>query len=253
VRIPVRMVQPGRTRGWVHLVGAPVDLPAILASSSGGSIWHSPSGRMRSAGEPEEPLPAGGVALAAPVPSLARAPPGPVVCEVPDGLLREDDPIELDADLGTLDLPSVQEVPVVTCFLERADGRILLLRRSEKVGSFQGRWAAVSGYLESEDPFARALTEIREETSIDQSAVELARRGAKLYARDRDRVYAIEPFRFRVPDPRVTLDWEHTESRWILPEELPQFETVPRLEEAWLRVAGPAPRPVDREGRSEAI
>jgi hypothetical protein len=162
-----------------------------------------------------------------------------VVSDVPTQVLREGDLVEVDADRGTIELPELQQIRVVTSFLQRADGRILLLRRSEKVGSFRGRWAAVSGYLDSQDPLDQALTEIREETSIGGGDVALARKGATLYARDESRVYAIEPFRFRVVEPTVTLDWEHTESRWVLPEELVQFETVPRLEEAWLRVAGP--------------
>ena len=52
---------------------------------------------------------------------------------------------------------------VVTAFLI-ADKKILLLRRSEKVGTHKGKWAAVSGYLEgSEDPLQRAQIEIQEE------------------------------------------------------------------------------------------
>ena len=53
---------------------------------------------------------------------------------------------------------------VVTCFLE-SDGEILLLRRSQQVGSYHGRWAGVSGYVET-TPDEQALTEITEETSL---------------------------------------------------------------------------------------
>jgi 8-oxo-dGTP diphosphatase len=44
----------------------------------------------------------------------------------------------------------LQEKKVVTCFLE-SNGAILILRRSELVGSYQGRWAGVSGYIEQEN------------------------------------------------------------------------------------------------------
>ncbi|MCL0057688.1 hypothetical protein M1N05_01270 [Dehalococcoidales bacterium] len=40
------------------------------------------------------------------------------------------------------------EKKVVTCFLE-SDGEILILRRSAQVSSYQGRWAGVSGYIET--------------------------------------------------------------------------------------------------------
>ena len=42
----------------------------------------------------------------------------------------------------------LQEKRVVTCFLE-SEGEILILYRSEQVGSYQGRWAGVSGYVET--------------------------------------------------------------------------------------------------------
>ncbi|ELK44964.1 translation initiation factor aIF-2B subunit alpha, partial [Haloferax sp. BAB-2207] len=38
---------------------------------------------------------------------------------------------------------------VVTVFL-RHDGRVLLTRRSDAVGTYQGRWAGVSGYVEGD-------------------------------------------------------------------------------------------------------
>ncbi|GAI08379.1 unnamed protein product, partial [marine sediment metagenome] len=44
-------------------------------------------------------------------------------------------------------------------------GEILLLRRSERVGSYRGRWAGVSGYIEK-TPDEQAMVEIEEETSL---------------------------------------------------------------------------------------
>jgi hypothetical protein len=50
-------------------------------------------------------------------------------------------------------MPRAPRTEVVTAFVTR--GReILVLRRSERVRTYAGRWAAVSGYLESEDPLA---------------------------------------------------------------------------------------------------
>ena len=53
---------------------------------------------------------------------------------------------------------------MVTCFLE-SRGQILLLCRSERVGTYQGRWAGVSGYIEG-PPDVQALVEIDEETGL---------------------------------------------------------------------------------------
>lgn len=60
---------------------------------------------------------------------------------------------------------SLQDRNVVTCFLE-SEGEILILRRSERVGSYQGRWASVSGYIET-TPDKQALVEILEEIALE--------------------------------------------------------------------------------------
>ena len=47
--------------------------------------------------------------------------------------------------------------------------QILILKRSNSVKSFQGRWSGVSGYLEGiEDPLYRAYIEIKEETGLSE-------------------------------------------------------------------------------------
>ncbi|MFI5418718.1 MAG: NUDIX domain-containing protein [Candidatus Lutacidiplasmatales archaeon] len=160
-------------------------------------------------------------------------PPLPTVSGVDFELLREGDRVDVDGTAGALELPGVTEVPVVTAFLERRDGRILLMRRSDKVGSFQGRWAAVSGYVEQRPAREQAVREVGEETGIHETDLRLEREGAPLRTRQDDRVYTVHGFRFRVEDPEVRLDWEHTEFEWVHPVEISRRPTVPKLGEVW--------------------
>ena len=129
---------------------------------------------------------------------------------------------------------------VVTCFLER-DGKIILLRRSERVGTYRRKWAGVSGYIEAGiTPSQQAWAEIKEEAGLDVDDIELVREGLPLEVVDAelDRKWRVHPFRFRVLKPeKIRIDWEHTEAKWIVPEDIGQFETVPNLHEAWQRVA----------------
>jgi translation initiation factor 2B subunit (eIF-2B alpha/beta/delta family)/8-oxo-dGTP pyrophosphatase MutT (NUDIX family) len=132
----------------------------------------------------------------------------------------------------------MESKPVVTSFLQSRD-EILLLRRSGKVGSYQGRWATVSGYLEGdEDPLKRARTEIMEELGLGAEQVTFVRGGSVLRAFDEDvnTVWVVHPFLFRTMGNSIRLDWEHTEYRWIKPNELASFETVPKLKETYDRV-----------------
>ncbi len=126
---------------------------------------------------------------------------------------------------------------VVSCFLE-SDGRILLLRRSGRVGTYQGRWAAISGYIEKTAD-EQALTEIAEETGLSGRDIELIRRGQPLEVRDEKLAirWLVHPYLFRVKDRgKVSIDWEHEEARWLDPKEIDNYPTVPSLKEALARV-----------------
>ena len=131
---------------------------------------------------------------------------------------------------------------VVTCFLLRRSGgddEILLLRRSQQVGTYRGRWAGVSGYIEETDPLAQAYTEMEEEAGLTREDVQLLRTGEPLEVMDAeaDRRWIVHPFLFEVREPsRIRADWEHVETRWIRPEEVFQYETVPQLAETLMRV-----------------
>jgi len=134
-------------------------------------------------------------------------------------------------------ITGLEERNVVTCFLE-ADGEILLLRRSEQVGSYQGRWAGVSGYIGATAE-EQALIEIGEETGLFGEDIRLIKRGQPLTVEDEKlgMRWVVHPYLFRVKDrSRVRINWEHQEISWIRPEEIDNYQTVPMLKEALARV-----------------
>ena len=162
----------------------------------------------------------------------------PMVDRVDVGGLRTGDRIVVDANRGSVELPDVKGKRVVTAVL-RNRGQILIVRRSEKVGTFQGRWSAISGVIEGrEDPKHRALVEVREETGLRGIVFRSA--GDPVLARDGATMYIVHPFLFDAPSRRVHLDWENVEHRWIRPEELHRFATVPRLTDVVAAVLGPS-------------
>ena len=134
----------------------------------------------------------------------------------------------------------MDERHVVTCLLEH-DGRIMILRRSERVGTYQGKWAGVSGYIEPGIGFSeQAWTEIKEEAGLDRDDVQLVQEGQLLEVVDAGlgRRWIVHPFRFKVlRTEKIRTDWEHMEAKWIAPEDIGQHDTVPKLLEAWQRVA----------------
>jgi len=129
------------------------------------------------------------------------------------------------------------EKHVVTCFLESA-GEVLILRRSEQVGTYRGRWAGVSGYVET-TPDEQARVEMSEEAGLGEADVSLVKKGEPLAFTDEQLGvrWVVHPYLFRVADRRkIRIDWEHKELRWIKPGDISGYETVPKLEEALVRV-----------------
>jgi len=127
---------------------------------------------------------------------------------------------------------STQEILVCTCFL-RYDNKILILKRSDKVGTYQGKWAGVSGYIESwETAEVTALKEIREETGLGKGDISYVRTGEPVSVVDGDNCFIVHPFLFDSKTPEIKLDWEHVDYKWIEPIKIQDFDTVPLLEDA---------------------
>ncbi len=131
----------------------------------------------------------------------------------------------------------LEEKRVVTCFLE-SDGQILILRRSQQVGSYRGRWAGVSGYVET-TPDEQALVEMEEEAGLGREDVILVRKGELLPVEDEKLGvrWLVHPYLFHLRDrDKVRIDWEHKECKWIKPQEIVNYHTVPMLKETLARV-----------------
>ncbi|MCR4418742.1 MAG: NUDIX domain-containing protein [Clostridia bacterium] len=134
----------------------------------------------------------------------------------------------------------MQPREVVTAFLEY-EGRVALFRRSQAVGSYRGRWAGISGSVEPGlGPREQVWKELAEETGLSRGQIGPYFEGRPLPVEDPGpgRRWLVHPFLLAVKEPeRIRLDWEHTEMRWVRPEEIRTYDTVPQLVQTWERVA----------------
>ena len=123
-------------------------------------------------------------------------------------------------------------IDVVTAVLKNGD-KILILKRGDRVRTYKGKWACVSGYLENEEALERAYKEIEEETGLKREDVKLIKAGKPIefYDEKEKMNWRVHPFLFGVKRGNVKIDWEHTEYKWIHPEEIVKYETVPKLKE----------------------
>ena len=121
---------------------------------------------------------------------------------------------------------------VVNSFLMH-NGKLLILKRSQQVGTQRGKWSGVSGYLEESSALDQAYKEISEETGLQKADLTMQYAGDPIDIPDsqKDGVYwRVYPFLFIVTSPeKVVLDWEHDEMRWVDPSEVKNYDTVPDL------------------------
>ncbi|MFB6073591.1 MAG: NUDIX domain-containing protein [Haloarculaceae archaeon] len=138
----------------------------------------------------------------------------------------------------------MDEVPVVTCFL-REGGEVLLLRRSDAVGSYAGAWGAVAGHVASDgtdptapdrDPLSAARAEIREETGLADATLVRAGEPFPVADADLDRRWVVHPFLFEVGGRDVEPNRETAAVAWVPPTAILARETVPRLWTSYDRV-----------------
>lgn len=152
----------------------------------------------------------------------------PMVDRIDVTVIRTSDRVDVDAEQGIVELLDVDERHVVTNIIENK-GRILLLQRSNSVGSYRGQWAGISGFIEpGESDEDAARRELEEETNL--RSVKLSRRLEPQCFRDGDVIWCVHAFLFRVKDRSIRLDWEHQAYEWVAPEDVSKYPTVPGLQ-----------------------
>ena len=130
----------------------------------------------------------------------------------------------------------MDERAVVTCFL-RHGTEVLLVCRSDAVGSYRERWGGVSGYAEG-TPEAAARWEIDEEVGL-LDAVEFVRSADVLEVEDEDRGtrWLVHPFLFDCSRTDIDPNEEIADHEWVQPPGILDRATVPRLWDAYRAVA----------------
>lgn len=126
----------------------------------------------------------------------------------------------------------MRSTDIITAFIQDGE-KFLILKRSSRVKTMKGLWAAVSGIIESnEEPLSRARIEIYEELGIRGDEISLVRSGDQIMIispQYKDHQWRVFPFLFSGRNLKVTLNWENSEYRWATRDEISKYKTVPRL------------------------
>ena len=132
-----------------------------------------------------------------------------------------------------------REIHAVTSFLQ-SENKILILLRSDYVSTYPGKWAGVSGSIDDDKTAdEQAIVEIEEETDLSGGQIELIKKGEPLLIDDEELGLRkmIHTYLFHVANrDEIKIDWEHTEIKWIKPEQIDNYETMPKLKETLAQV-----------------
>ena len=114
--------------------------------------------------------------------------------------------------------------------IRQDDNYILLLKRSSLRRTSPNKWQTPSGFLkEGESAEEAILREVKEETQLDGT---ITKCGRSFEIRDEWARWIIIPFLIAVKSDKVVIDTnEHSEFRWIMINEISNFECVKGIEE----------------------
>ncbi|MDE1846001.1 MAG: NUDIX domain-containing protein [Candidatus Micrarchaeota archaeon] len=153
----------------------------------------------------------------------------------PEGMVRRLFKLLPKFSTGEINYASSRVAVVVTVFVKHKE-KILLVKRSNKVSGYRGKWNAVSGYVDQIRPIGEiALKEIQEEVGIKGANV-LRISAGKVYSfsdKNEGKRWIVCPYIVETKrQPKIKLDWENTSYKWIIPEEIAKFEIVPNLDKS---------------------
>ena len=139
---------------------------------------------------------------------------------------------------GRIDYSNSKTAIVVTIFIKYND-KILLLKRSDKVSTYRGKWNTVAGYIDEVKPVEEKIyEELREELGIEKENIERLKLKDPFSFKDDEinRTWIINPAVVELnKKPDIKLDWEHVEYKWINPRDIDSYDTVPNLKESLKR------------------
>ena len=133
---------------------------------------------------------------------------------------------------GRINYSKSDTAPVITVFIKYKN-KILLLKRSNNVSTYKGIWNTVAGYLDELKPLKeKTLEELNEELGIREDAILSLSLGKSYQFRDTniDKTWIVYPALVELDkEPKIKLDREHTDYKWIKPDEIKNFDVVPHL------------------------
>ena len=135
---------------------------------------------------------------------------------------------------GRINYTGTKKAPVLNCVVQYGE-KVLLLKRSDKVANYKGIWNFVAGFIDEPRPIReKALEEVTEELGITEGDVSSTKtvEPYEIFDPTAQKTWIVYPALVVLnKQPKIKLDWEHSDYAWISPDELNKYQVVYKLEE----------------------
>jgi len=135
---------------------------------------------------------------------------------------------------GRINYSNSSKALVLICVIKFKD-KVLLLRRSNKVSNYRGKWNFLSGFVDDEKPIINKVREeVKEEIGIDidQDSDIKIKKIWKKHDPSIKKTWIVIPVLIELNEnPKIRLDWENSEYKWINPSDIRNYDRVFGLEE----------------------
>lgn len=136
------------------------------------------------------------------------------------------------------DYTNARSAPVLVIFVKYRD-KFLLVKRSERMLTYQGLWSCLAGFVDDEKTMEeKVVFEIEEELGLKQADIKEIKKGDTYLFIDKElnREWIRHIYLVEIANPNIKLSWEHSELVWVAPEEAKNFVTTPGFTEDLAKV-----------------
>jgi len=141
---------------------------------------------------------------------------------------------------GRINYSKSNKAAVVTVFIKNKD-EILLLKRSDEVRTYKNKWNTVAGYLDELKPIdEKALEELKEEIGLNPESITSLKTGKpfKIFDSKIRKTWFVHPILVKVKNkPKIRLDWEHSDYKWVKSKDLVKFDIVSNLSKSFAKAS----------------